>query len=370
LSVFAYVGFPGSGKSYSVVEQQILPALRAGRTVVTNMPMKVDLLRAEVKSHGGQDCDIRSFDIARALADPNTILEDVPAGAVWVVDEVYKLFPAGTAVSKVPDPFKQILAEHRHRVDANGDSMQVVFVCQDLAQIAAFARQLVETTFRTTKLTAVGMHKRFRVDVFNGPVQGANPPVSARLREIPGRYDSKIYRYYISHTLSESAKEGANEVAIDRRANVLLRPLMIMAPIFIVVAGGLAVYHLYKRKDAVMHPGDSAKGTIASMSTLQGPKVVGPPAPPQGPPAPVVQGPRFAVRGYVRSEEHPEKSMALLVDGKVALERPYSRCFDGNGELVCEFRGHLYGEGGPLSVAAVTGGGGPPIAPYSADLAR
>lgn len=331
------------------------------------MPMKVDLLRAEVKTNDGRECDIRSFDISRALADPNTILEDVPAGAVWVVDEVYKLFPAGTAVSKVPDPFKQILAEHRHRVDAHGDSMQVVFVCQDLAQIAAFARQLVETTFRTTKLTALGLHKRFRVDVFNGPVQGANPPVSSRLREIPGKYDPKIYRYYVSHTLSESSREGANEVAIDRRANVFLRPLMLMTPVVIIVLGGAAIYHLAHRKDELLAPGATAKGTIASMQTLQAPRSVGPAGSVQGPPAPAPVAPRWVVRGYVINVDHPEKSVAMLSAGGQWMERPYSDCHDEGGELVCAYRGVMYGQLGPLAVAP---GGGVPLAPYTSALIR
>lgn len=350
MSVFAYVGFPGSGKSYSVVEQQILPALRAGRVVVTNMPMKSDLLRAEVKTHAGKECDIRSFDIARALGDPNTILEDVPAGALWVVDEVYKLFPAGMPVAKVPDPFKQILAEHRHRVNADGDSMQVVLVCQDLAQISAFARQLVETTFRTTKLTAVGLHKRFRVDVFNGPVQGPNPPVSSRLREIPGKYDSKVYRYYISHTLSESAKEGANEVAIDRRANVFLRPIMIAAPIVVILLGAFAAHHLFRRKDEVLHPLATSAGVVGSMGTFRSPVSVGPAGSVQAPVAPGALGRRWAVRGYIQNLDDPSKSEVLLVDGRDVMERPFRQCRDDDGDLVCEYRGAFYGQSGPVAV--------------------
>lgn len=362
MSVFAYVGFPGSGKSYSVVEHQILPALRAGRTVVTNMPMKSDLLRAEVKTHDGKECDIRSFDISRALADPNTILEDVPAGAIWVVDECYKLFPAGIAVAKVPDAFKQILAEHRHRVNSRGDAMQVVFVCQDLAQIAAFARQLVETTFRTTKLTAVGLHKRFRVDVFNGPQPGPNPPVSARLREIAGKYDSKVYRYYISHTLSESGKEGANEVAVDRRANVLLRPMILIAPVVMLVLVGFAVHHLVGRKEDVLHPGQAAKSAIIGMNTLRPPVAVGAAGSLVSAPISGAPGRGWVLRGYIQNVDHPERSLAVLADGKDVLSRPLKDCVLEDGEYVCAYHGVSYGPAGPVGASLVAA---LPYRPYS-----
>jgi len=40
-----YCGRPGSGKSYGVVENVIVPAFKQGRDVVTNLPLVVDELR-------------------------------------------------------------------------------------------------------------------------------------------------------------------------------------------------------------------------------------------------------------------------------------------------------------------------------------
>ena len=45
MSTLAYVGRPGSGKSYAVVENQIMPALKAGIKVVTNIPLIMDEIR-------------------------------------------------------------------------------------------------------------------------------------------------------------------------------------------------------------------------------------------------------------------------------------------------------------------------------------
>ena len=42
MSISAYVGLTGHGKSYGAVENIILPALRQKRTVFTNIPMKTE----------------------------------------------------------------------------------------------------------------------------------------------------------------------------------------------------------------------------------------------------------------------------------------------------------------------------------------
>ncbi|MGB6097665.1 MAG: zonular occludens toxin domain-containing protein [Comamonas thiooxydans] len=39
-------GIPGSGKSYEAVAYHVLPALQAGRKVITNLPLNIDALAA------------------------------------------------------------------------------------------------------------------------------------------------------------------------------------------------------------------------------------------------------------------------------------------------------------------------------------
>jgi len=43
MSILAYTGLPGHGKSYGVVENVILPALRMKRVVYTNIPLNDEL---------------------------------------------------------------------------------------------------------------------------------------------------------------------------------------------------------------------------------------------------------------------------------------------------------------------------------------
>ncbi|MFU1923019.1 zonular occludens toxin domain-containing protein, partial [Klebsiella pneumoniae] len=44
MAIDAYVGKPGHGKSYGVVEHVIIPSLKQDRHVVTNIPLEVDML--------------------------------------------------------------------------------------------------------------------------------------------------------------------------------------------------------------------------------------------------------------------------------------------------------------------------------------
>lgn len=220
--ITAYVGLPGSGKSYNAVEHVILPALRDGRTVVTNLPMNVEQVAEAIPS-----ADLRHVELERIKDNPSLIDELCPAGAVVVFDELWRLWPAGEKVNRIPEEFKSFLAEHRHRVDAEGRSMQIAFVTQDLAQVAAFCRQLIEQTLIHTKLGHLGAKGKFKVNICHGAVTGLVAPEARQLVTRLGSYKPEVFRFYKSHTMSESGKQGADESAVDQRGNIWKRPGLI-----------------------------------------------------------------------------------------------------------------------------------------------
>lgn len=237
MAITAYVGKPGHGKSHSVVEHVILPAIKAHRTVVTNVALYWDKLREAFPG-----CDLRPLDIEAVKANPASIEDVAPAGCVLVLDEVWKLWPAGQTPKDVPTPFKSILAEHRHRVDDRGNSMQVVLVTQDLSQVGKFARDLIEETFRTVQLKTLGSASRYRVDVYTGGVTGDSPPERKRVRQLFGKYRAEVWRWYQSHTKSESGEGGANETKLDGRGVVWKSPAIIAMLIAIPFLLGFGVW--------------------------------------------------------------------------------------------------------------------------------
>lgn len=238
MSIYAYVGMPGSGKSYDVVANQIMPALRQGRIVVTNVPLKLEAVRVLCP-----DGDVREFPTELIASDPARLDEFFVPGCVLVLDEVWRLWPAGQKAHHVPEPFKKLLAEHRHFVDEKGNSTQIVLVTQDLAQIGAFARQLVEQTFYHTKLSAVGARGSYRIDVYHGPRTGPNPPKEARINEQFGRYSKEIFQLYNSHTMSQKTDgtSGANEKTMDGRGSIWKRPGLLLGLVAVVALLAWAV---------------------------------------------------------------------------------------------------------------------------------
>ncbi len=214
MAITAYTGLPRSGKSYSVFENVIIPALEQGREIWTNIPFDSDKI---IEKYGQVPILFHTDDIRD---NDNWFDEVFTSGAVIVIDEVWRLWPSGLRANQVLEQHKSFLAEHGHRVGHNGMSTEVILVTQDLGQVASFARMLVETTYRSVKLDKVGKSKSFRIDIYQGAVTGQMPPEKLRLRQMFSSYKPSVYDLYKSHTMSKTGLAG-NETKTDNRANIL-----------------------------------------------------------------------------------------------------------------------------------------------------
>ena len=270
MAITAYTGLPGSGKSYGVVENVILPALKDGRRIFTNIPLNTQLLE---KNYAGLVTQFKASDI---LENPEWFQEIFQAGATLVIDECWRVWSAGLKANNMSEKHKSFLAEHRHMVGLDGLSTEIVFVTQDLSQIASYPRSLVETTYRAVKLNAIGASKKFRIDVYQGSVTGQRPPDSQRLRQMFASYKPEIYKWYTSQTMSEATGHG-DESTSDKRNNILNTPFfkyglpaLAVLVIFVVYQGWQAVSAMYapKKPDVVIiedgqNVNKSVKATVA-----------------------------------------------------------------------------------------------------------
>ena len=347
MSVVAYTGLPGSGKSYSVVEHQIVPALQAGRKVVTNLPMRLE----EVDARGWRG-ELVELPLDVVIAEPHKILEYTTPGCLLIIDEAWKIFPQGMQANKVAPEYGRLLAEHRHMVDAGGNSVQIVLVVQDLANIAAFARRLVENTFVTTKLSFVGLSGSFRVDVFHGAQTGATPPVSQRLRMITGRYRKEVYALYKSHTLAVNAEQvGANEKGMDQRANIWKRPAFAIGAVLVPLVlwwafhtlgrlshEGFGTMHRPPVKQVTARPEAPAHSGAERGSLVPSVRV--------GPAQDGMIGASIRVLFAVDDVEHPERSKVYLGAGERVLEVVAAECRMSGHRRECLYQGEYYDESG------------------------
>jgi zona occludens toxin len=213
MTISAYTGLPGGGKSFGVVENVIIPATESCIQVFTNIPLYRELWQERfsfVPTH---------FEIQDIIDNKDWWTDVFIPGSILVLDEVTRLWPSGLNAKNIRNEDRVFLAEHRHLVgDENGLSTEIVLVVQDLSHVASYVRSLVETTFRVTKLTNLGLDKRYRVDVYYGPVTGPSPPAKKRQREIFGTFKKDICDLYVSHT--KSIVGAGNESRIDKRFNI------------------------------------------------------------------------------------------------------------------------------------------------------
>lgn len=247
MSITAYVGLPGHGKSYGVVENVLMPALEQKRIIFTNIPMKTENV---FNKYG---TNVVQFEVEDIKNNPNWWTEVFTAGALFVLDEVPKLWPAGLKAANMSEQDRSFLAEHRHMVGDEGKSTEIILVVQNLTMIAAFPRGLVETTYWVVKHIKMGSNKRFRVDVYSGVMAGQTPQLARREREIQGKFNSKVYDLYHSHTKSKNGIAG-DEAKLDNRNNMFKGIGIKIGIAAMIFFGIFAVYGLSQVKDMYNPP--------------------------------------------------------------------------------------------------------------------
>ncbi len=340
MAITAYVGSPGSGKSYSVVAHVILPAIKQSRVVVTNIPMNIDELDVS------QRLLVKPLDIMQFSGDETYFRSLIIAGAVFVIDEAWKWLPSGLQANKIPEHFKAFLAEHRHMVDSDGRSTDICLVTQDLSQMASFPRQLIEKTYRTQKLLGLGTRSKFRVDIYEGPVTGASPPkIKLLSKSHLQTYSPDIYKYYRSHTLSDSATSGALEVSADSRGSVfggLVFKVFIPVAILLLILGIWGILRFFSPKPTTPAVEAPAKTVAASPKPpTESPKL------PEKPPLPSYSDSAriTGVVGYTdRSTGNRRLSVLVSVSGSKPFKMPFMPAckylvpFE-NRTIECEYQG-------------------------------
>lgn len=229
MSVVAYCGLPGSGKSYGVVQNVICTAIEAGRVVHTNIPLRLDAIE---KRYPGKSELIRVFSVDDFLKEE--YFQSWTPG-VLVLDEAWRVFPAGKTASSIEQYHKSFFAEHRHMVDSEGRESDIVLVTQDLGQLSTFITLLVETVYVSVKLTAVGLNNHFRVDVY----AGRKIAKSNLIRSEQYKYDKSVFELYKSHTKSSSAGKRAK---VDKRETIFGTAFRFRVGFVLLVLGVVGFY--------------------------------------------------------------------------------------------------------------------------------
>ncbi len=235
MAINAYTGLMGSGKSYEVVSSVIVPAVLAGRRVVTNIDgINSDAIHAycmDVKkadpTNLGAVISISNADVVKSGFFPDETKPDVDslvkAGDLVAIDEAWEFWSVS---HKISPEHMRFFRMHRHYVHPEtGLSCDVALMIQSITDLHRQLRSVIEVTFVTKKLKELGLGNRYRVEMFGG----GRITKAARLGTTTTTYDKAIFPLYQSY-----AGGKGKERAIDSRQNMLRNPKLWMTAVFFV----------------------------------------------------------------------------------------------------------------------------------------
>lgn len=191
-----YVGPPRSGKTFEAVGHVIVPALRSGRRVVSNIS---GLNEDQLALHTGRD-DLQlvkvTDDELRELVNfptreaPGQIIQ---GGDLLVIDEAHNVFPA--TGSKALDPgFLMFFRTHGQMVDAKGVAIDIVFISQAINDIHVGIRRACEFVFNIRNLRMFGASKRYKVLTYMGWRMSEKEFLKSEFK----KYDPAVFKLYQS----------------------------------------------------------------------------------------------------------------------------------------------------------------------------
>lgn len=230
-------GLPRSGKSYEACVYHILPALKQGRRVVTNieginhekfaelsgLPLPVvKMLLVEVY-HG----DARTLD-ERFEKQRSSILKESGKDSLVVIDEIQNLFPSGR--EKLSDDWMRYISEHGH------DGLDIVLMGQDRRDCHVVWRRRVQRVITFTKQTAIGRDGNYTWAAY----EATRPEVFKKISSGSRSYDSQFFGLYKSHTDGTSNKD----VYADDRINIFKTPQFRYGIPAALMVAGYAVWFL------------------------------------------------------------------------------------------------------------------------------
>ncbi|WP_370618221.1 zonular occludens toxin domain-containing protein [Citrobacter meridianamericanus] len=337
MAISGYIGIPGSGKSYECVANVLLPAVLSGRRVITNIigvvpdvvyDYCVDVLRADrdalgilivVDDDAMKKRDFFPYKGRDGLAVADTFCKP---GDLIIADEIHRLWDKDSAIC---NEHRSFFAEHRHFTDAEtGISCDFVFMNQSLATVARFIKDRTSKTFRMTKLTALGLSKRYRVDVF----EGVRLTKSSRIQSYQCSYKKEIFPLYKSYD-----GVNGNEQTVDKRESVLQPKfvfLYILLPLAFICFG---VYYTIKFFSLASSPSETADAAVTQTTAAAGGVSQVPPTPPP-PPRPVVSA-DWRIGGRL-VKNNIGFIVLINTDGRVRTEPLTSFTFNGlfmSGEI-------------------------------------
>lgn len=201
MAILLYFGVPGAGKSYEVVSSRVIPALKEGRRVVTNIRgLDIDKIKAYIIK-GDKKYDIKNLGTLESI-DNDLILTDdffpyfdenenavedtfIKRNDYIILDESWRFFPDS---KKMTAPQESFFAEHRHF------STDIILINQTSTGINKYALGRVESLYECSNLKRAGL-KRYVVHTYSGNKAYQKNKITSA----PKKFKTDVYALYHSY---------------------------------------------------------------------------------------------------------------------------------------------------------------------------
>ena len=217
MSIQAYFGMTGSGKSYNAVANILVPALKDNRTIVTNLPLRKSALFSDIDLGNiiNLPHDMNSDNVHKHLK-----IDLFPPGCVFILDECFSLFPSGQKANNVPTSLKEFFSMHRHVVGSDNKASDIYVMAQNIGQLAAWVRDMIHSMVIHTDLAPTGLKSQYRCDFYQFELHGTRNKEKFIQSSI-GKIKEPYINYYISNSKTEAGQNGdVLENIVDKRTGL------------------------------------------------------------------------------------------------------------------------------------------------------
>lgn len=325
MAISAYIGIPGSGKSYEAVCNVIIPAFTSGRRVVTNIyGLQKDKITERYPDATGEIIVVDNDDVLKADFFPFKGGEGsfCQFGDLIVIDEAWRIFGSDKDMTAEK---KSFIAEHRHFTHPEtGISCDLVIVNQSLSNIARFLKDKIETTYRMRKLKALGLNNHYCIDVYSGhKIYKSNLVTSYR-----NKYNPDIFELYKSYE-----GNNGNEKQTDKRQSIWnsgkVRFFLVLFPLMFIGSGWL-IYSFFSTFGRSDPSPDLTTTDVRDAAMFRSSAATPAPDTPSEPAEPPLST-EWRISGRMTSEG---RAFVILVNGAGVLRAVPASSFNYKGMLM------------------------------------
>lgn len=234
--IYAFAGSPGSFKSVHVLEKYVIPALKNGRQVYTNIENISSIYIATYFDLNPIDVDNCLHVLGREYNEDGTyqenpdlirkFYENVPNNALIVIDEAQNYFGSRDFKSDYSAAVIPYMTRHRHY------GHDIIYITQNIDSVDITFRRNTQITYLLKRAEHVGMKNLCFVYVFDRA--NLDKRYLARLTYTPNPSVFKCYSSYEGDDVVESRK-AYNVILRSKGFWVFLIGVLIL--VFMIVSG-------------------------------------------------------------------------------------------------------------------------------------